>query len=215
MLIASYVWLMRSVLGMDQARQIFQGLPALATLIAAGFLRLSTVWRDLIAALFAVGLGLIGATSLGLVPIAFAPPAVAATTSQLPVPLDFGNTIRVSDYQIDQPQVVPGDTVAVDIRWQALRNPSENYWLLLQLAGEAGEIAKKDGVPSAGRLTTDWWQTGQTSVSRHELTVPSDLPPGIYALRLGLHPFGLWEWLPVAGQEMVELGKVTVVTGMP
>jgi hypothetical protein len=30
--------------------------------------------------------------------------------------------------------------------------------------------------------------------------VPSDIPSATYTLRVGLHPYGKWEWLPVRGQ---------------
>jgi hypothetical protein len=98
----------------------------------------------------------------------------------------------------------------VNFYWQAIDNPRTDYWLLLQLASNENVVANQDGVPAAGRTTTDWWQKGQTFESRHTLIVPRDIAPGTYTLRLGLHPFGRWEWLPVNNREMLDLATIRI-----
>ncbi|HEX7589078.1 MAG TPA: hypothetical protein VF478_12240, partial [Anaerolineae bacterium] len=80
----------------------------------------------------------------------------------------------------------------------------------LQLSGSGAAVANRDGVPSRGRVTTDGWKPGQTFVSHHTLIVPNDLPSGSYTLRLGLHPFGRWDWLTVNRRDMLDLATIQV-----
>ena len=210
LLIASHVRLVSTMLGIDQARQLFPALPPLGVLIAAGILRLAR--KPAIPALIVVcGMGLIGLTTVSAVASTYAPGSTLTNiTAPSSPPMDFGGEIRVLAFRIDPRQVAPGDTVVVEFQWQALKDLTENYWLLMQLGDPADPIVNKDGVPSGGLLTTDWWQKGQVLTSRHILNVPKDISPGTYARWLGLHPYGKWEWLPVSGNEMLFLGKVEI-----
>jgi hypothetical protein len=125
-------------------------------------------------------------------------------------PADFGSQVRVVDYAVQPVRLAAGGTIVVQVQWQAISNVDQSYWMLLQLADKKGNVTNKDSVPAAGRPTTDWWQAGQVFVSHHRLDVPPDLAPGTYSLKLGLHPFGVWEWLPVRGQDMIALGTIQV-----
>ncbi len=214
LLVGAHLRSMVFMVGMDQARQIFAALPVLCVVLAGGIDRLLHTRRAYSTAIVTGGVLLIGVLNAFVIQSHYAPVtlpagAIALASSSGP-PMDFGNQIRVVDYAMDTVHVAPGDSLSVQVTWQALAAPRENYWLLLQLQGKAGAAANKDGVPSAGRTTTDWWQPGQIYRSRHALVVPQDTPPGSYTLLLGLHPFARWEWLPVRGQEMLTLGTVVV-----
>ena len=214
LLVVLHMRLETAVLGIDQARQVFAGVPPFGLLVAAGILRLAR--RPAAPALIVVcGMGLIGLTNAFAVASAYAPGIqLASITAPSSPRMDFGQQIRVLAYRVDPLQVVPGDAVVVEIEWQALKDVTENHWLLLRLGDSVDPILNKEGVPSGGRLTTDWWQKGQVLTSHHIFVVPKDTAPGTYALWLGLHPFGKWEWLPVGGGEMLPLGKIKV-TGNP
>jgi hypothetical protein len=210
LLLISHVRFSLAILGTDQGRQLFVGLPLLALLLVIGLSRLlgksaAIVWGG--------GLFVLTFAVIFYLHQVYSPP-VSAPVSNISqgrlAPVDFGETIRVNDYRIERTRVAPGGFVNVEFYWQALNDPSENYWLLLQLVGKGEVVARRDGVPSAGRFTTDWWQAGQGFVSRHSLLVPADLAPGTYALQLGLHPFGRWEWLSVRGQDVLTLGSILV-----
>jgi 4-amino-4-deoxy-L-arabinose transferase-like glycosyltransferase len=218
LMLAAYVRWTLTVLGTDQARQLFPGLPLLAIFLAAGLARLFTSYKKVALAAWSGGLLALTLAALFYLHSIYAAPLYNAS-SLIPlggalVPTDFGQTIRVMDYRIGQTRVAPDSSITLQVYWQALNDPPENYWLLLQLIGTEGTVANKDGVPSTGRLTTDWWKTGQVFVSRHTLVVPNDVAPGIYSLQIGLHPFGRWEWLPVRGRDMFALGNI-LVTATP
>ncbi|MDE3087968.1 MAG: hypothetical protein KGJ80_01110 [Chloroflexota bacterium] len=214
LMLAAFVRWTLVVLGTDQARQLFPGLPLLAVFLVAGIARLAPVHKEIVlalwsAAFFAAALGslfyLDSNYALSQQSLAALPPLDHPSARA-----DFGQTIRVADFRIDKTRAAPGDTIMTEIYWQALSNPTEDYWLLLQVADKNGAVANKDGVPSAGRLTTDWWQSGQVFASHHALVIPQDIAPGNYTLRLGLHPFGKWDWLPVRGGEMLDLNSLVI-----
>ena len=214
LMLVSYVRWTLAVLGTDQARQLFPGLSLLAVFLAAGIAYVAPARRDTVLRIWCGGLFTLALGVLVYLHMLFYPsPANLATLPALDgssAPADFGHTIRIVDYRIDRTQVAPGDSITAQFYWQAQDEPSQDYWLLLQLTGKDGVVANKDGVPGAGRVTTDWWQTGQTFESRHTLIVPKDTAPGTYTLRIGLHPFGKWEWLPVNNRDMLDLGTITV-----
>ncbi len=197
-----------ALVGMDQARQIFAGLPAFGTLMAFGILRLFSNQR-IPALIISCGMGLV-ALANGFYLANLYAPNYAVASQMIAPPLDFGKQIRMLDYQVGTLRIVPGETVGIQVTWQAQNNVSENYWLLLQLVSGNTVFANANGVPSGGRTTTDWWQTGQIFSSRHTLIVPNDLAPGVYTLQLGLHPYGKWEWLPVRGRDMLPLATIDV-----
>ncbi len=211
-LIASHIQFVNTMLGIDQARQIFPALPPLGVLVAAGILRL--VRKPVVPALIVMSaMGVIGLTNTFTIASAYTSTsqfAIIASANPSSSSMDFGNQIRVLAFRIDPRSVAPGDTVTVEVQWQALTNISENYWLLLQLGGATDLVVNKEGVPSGGRLTTDWWQKDQVLTSSHRLVIPSDLESGPYLLQLGLHPSGRWDWLSVRGVEMLTLGNIVV-----
>lgn len=209
-LLAAYVRWTTTALGTDQARQLFPGLPLLAILLMVGAARLLPGG----ARVAAITVGLAGAVlTFGILVYLSGIYAVPVQVGQIdpsPSHSDFGRIIRVLSYSIPEKNISPGELIGVQIDWQALSAPDEDYWLQLQLVGSQGPIADKDGIPSAGRRTTDWWEKGQVLSSRHMILVPADAPKGEYKLVLGLHPFGRWDWLPVDGRERLVLGQVSV-----
>lgn len=214
-LLGAHVRWVMTVLGADQARQLFPGLPLLAVLLSAGFLSwfrrdrggAATVWSAamLLASLFLVGT---------LATVYRAP--VYASAERLPSlganeSADFGGTIRLVDYRVAPARARAGDMVTVETYWEALRDPEANTLLTLQLLEDGEAVVNKDGVPSAGRATTDLWKMGEVYTSRHSLQVPEDAAPGRYRLQLGLRPYGTYEWLKVRGSDTLPLLTLEVV----
>jgi hypothetical protein len=200
-----------TVLGTDQARQLFPGLPLLALALTAGFARLFGKRVQSAMTIWAASFVLSGLVLLGTVVSTFSPvPPIAPVTPNAQDRLRFGNVLELEAYQVSPLQAYPGDSVRVIMQWRALKPPQENYWLFLQLQNNGEGISHKDGVPGAGRVTTDWWQADQVFSSTHTMLVPEDVEPGTYALMLGVHPFQRWEWLPVDGQELMPLADIII-----
>ncbi|HZQ06908.1 MAG TPA: glycosyltransferase family 39 protein, partial [Anaerolineae bacterium] len=213
LLLAHVRWVL-TVLGADQARQLFPGLPLLSIFLTVSFAR---VFLPRLRAAIYVWSACFLAASLFLVFILWSTYQTPTYTSAaaLPslgasAPADFGKTIRLLDYRVEPTQARPGDMVTFTAYWQSLKPTDENNWLLLQLFSENEAIVNKDGVPSAGRLTTDLWQPNSIYVSHHTFQIPPDAESGKYKLTLGLHPFGTYDWLKVKGGDIFPLGTIEV-----
>jgi hypothetical protein len=178
-------------------------------LFGGGIARLAR--RPAIPALvIACGMGLIGLANAFAVVSVYSPPGRFADIAPGAAPMDFGGKIRVTGYRLDKTTVAPGDSLVAELQWQALTDLDEDYWLMLRLDGPADASIVKEGVPSGGTLTTDWWRKGQVLSSRHVLFLPQDVPAGPYSLRLGLHPYGNRDWLRVRQGDMATLGVIRV-----
>ncbi len=213
-MLAAYLQWARMDYGAGQARRLYPMLPLLALALTAGVAQIFRAHASRAVAVWSGALGGLGIGALIFLGGVYAAPS--QNLAQLPAlggaqaPSDFGQVIRVQDYRITQVRRADGVALAVEVYWQALQSPAENYWLLLQLADRNGSVAEASSVPAAGRRTTDVWRAGQAFVSTHTLIVPASVAPGRYTLRLGLHPAGVWDWLPVRDQEMLMLGVVEI-----
>lgn len=122
--------------------------------------------------------------------------------------LDFGDQIRLLGYELETKRLAPGETLSLSLYWQALKEIDQDYWLLIRIVDEEGEVPlTKDGSPSAGRYATDLWKKGEIIPSQHRLQLPLEVQPGLYRIEIGVHPFGAWEWLPIIDQERKLLGE--------
>ena len=209
------------VLGTGQARLLYPALPALLIFLFLG-------WRELIPQRYASALayGVGGGMLLlaALTPVKYIAPLYAPPPLFTPADLegiehrqalDFGGLIRLHGYEIEAKEVSPGETLLLSLYWEALKDIERDYWLLLQVVDERDEpVLVKDGSPSAGRYATDLWKGGELIPSQHRLYIPEEAPPGHYRIKLGLHPFGLWEWLPIFDEEGKALGEVITLAGI-
>ncbi len=87
----------------------------------------------------------------------------------------------------DGPAYRPGEAIDVDLFWQALSAPNEDYLPRLQLLDTAGTVyADLVEKPVAGAYPTAWWQAGELVRDPHALPVPAATPSGRYRLALSL-----------------------------
>ena len=105
-----------------------------------------------------------------------------------------------------------GQSLAVEFSWLALKRPSADYNVFLQLlTGDGLPAAQYDSPPNGGYTPTSAWSAGQEVADRHGLILPSDLPAGDYRLITGLVNPVTGQRLPVSsGGDFVELAEVTV-----
>jgi len=105
----------------------------------------------------------------------------------------------------------PGDTLPLDLLWQARGQPSGAWRLALWL--EAGEDYPISEVVLGGALPAEQWQTGQTVRQWVAMQVP-DLPAGTYRLMMRVlrdgQPVPWGRGVLPLGSDM-ELGEVQVI----
>lgn len=105
----------------------------------------------------------------------------------------------------------PGDTLVLQVDWQALQPQSEDFKVFVHLVdGQGNVLAQVDAPPQAGEAPTSGWIPGQVVADTYRLTLPVDAPPGPHRLYLGLYRGETLERLPVAGDDQ---GRVIIEVG--
>ncbi|MCA9981649.1 MAG: hypothetical protein KDD89_12470, partial [Anaerolineales bacterium] len=84
--------------------------------------------------------------------------------------------------------LAPGDTLRVTLEWEALRDLDTSYTAFVHLVGADGQmLTQHDGIPVSGNRPTNYWQTGQTFLDTHELSIPAETAVESGTLLLGLY----------------------------
>jgi hypothetical protein len=104
--------------------------------------------------------------------------------------------------------IQPGQTLILDLYWQAGRKVSQDYTVFAHLAGQAynpataGPVwAGHDSPPLEGGYPTTQWFVEHTVRDRHLLTVHPQAPVGEYELEVGMYLLETMERLPVLEAE--------------
>ncbi|MDM8528961.1 glycosyltransferase family 39 protein [Anaerolineales bacterium HSG24] len=126
--------------------------------------------------------------------------------------LSWQDNINLTGYKTSAASVKAGDTVTINLFWQASQTVEGNYMAFIHLLDEAGQIvAQNDGLPRAGAYPTPWWQVGLLVSDLRHLTIPADTPAGQYQLQVGLYEPESWARLPLGtGADSAELTKLEV-----
>jgi hypothetical protein len=124
----------------------------------------------------------------------FQPPTLAH-----PLTVDMGPSIRLLGYNAK----TEGNTITVDLAWQAKSEMSESYRAFLHLLDADGNlVSQSDGEPANWSRPTTGWLAGEVVVDTRTLTAPG---PGEYTLSAGM--------VSEAGERLSEpilLGTITL-----
>ncbi len=103
-----------------------------------------------------------------------------------PMDVTFGGKIRLVGYALDPLVPTPGDTLHLQLAWQALGEMSVSYRVFVHLIGPEQHIfAQSDGEPVAWTRPTTGWAPGEVVTEMRELSIPPDVPEGLYHVWLG------------------------------
>ena len=141
------------------------------------------------------------------------PPPVEALAFDQPLEASFGDRLKLLGYSLSGSAIhLPGEAVEVDLYWQALADPGEDYMPHLQLVDADGaSVAELTEKPVAGSYPTAWWRAGELVRDPHARSIPADVPEGTYSLVLSLVRAA--DGQPVeagSGQTGLELAQVEV-----
>ena len=128
-----------------------------------------------------------------------------------PVGAVFSGVLRLNAARAEPARARPGDTLAVDLEWEALAAVSEDFTVLVHLIDRTAPeqpLAQGDDEPLGGRWPTSSWIAGHTFVDPHTLALPADLPPGEYALAVGFYRPADFTRLPVETERATLPGAV-------
>ena len=204
-----------------QGRLLFGAISSNSLLLAAGLYGLLPERRAglVVAGLLALPLS----ASISLMPTtllpAFAKPVLLDNTesfaAQHVVDQSIGGFAKLRGFSISHDTVRPGDTIAVDLLWEAIHETDRNYLVFVKLYGRDGEVASRDTFPGGGNYATSLWRKGDVFVDRHSISVPDDLePPNVLFLAAGMFDRRRMRPLLVndqAGVEFVRLSDIHVL----
>jgi hypothetical protein len=85
-------------------------------------------------------------------------------------------------------EAAAGTTISISPIWRA-GGPTAVSWKVFVhfLDGDGNIRAQSDGFPASGQALTPTWRRDEVVVDSHEVSLPSTLPEGEYALRIGLY----------------------------
>lgn len=123
----------------------------------------------------------------------YSPPQVTHSTA-----VQFGDTLTLRGYDLPETAQRAGDTVTLGLLWAMHTTTSDDYALTVQLFDESGAfVAQADGEISG--LPSTLWRANLTAPATITLTLPVDLPPAAYTIRLGWYNRADLTRLPVSG----------------
>ncbi|HIQ06562.1 MAG TPA: hypothetical protein EYH31_12930 [Anaerolineae bacterium] len=100
---------------------------------------------------------------------------------------NFGGQITLLGIKREQATALPGSTVTITVAWQARRTPARAYTGFVHLLDDADHVRAQDDHPAGGELLSSGWISDQVVLDVYQLTLPDDLPPGMYRLEIGLY----------------------------
>ena len=107
----------------------------------------------------------------------------------------------------------PGERLRVALWWTAEQTPALDYSVsVFVLAADGSLVAQHDGPPQGGAAPTSTWRPGELKYDEHRLTLPDNLPPGRYQLRVKVYWYGDRVPLPVTTTVLAEGDYLVVGT---
>ena len=128
-----------------------------------------------------------------------------------PVGAVFGGVMQLNAVRVAPVTPQPGESLTVDLEWEALAPVGEDFTVLVHLVDLAQPeqpLAQGDDEPLSGRWPTSSWIAGHTFVDPHAVALPADLPPGEYALAVGFYRPADFTRLPVETERATLPGAV-------
>ena len=112
---------------------------------------------------------------------------------------DRGEGLELAAAELAATTVSPGESVAVQLRWQVAVPPGPADLHLFVHLGDPAQapLAQSDGPVMGGEYPPRLWAAGEVFADTATLTLPGDLPPGNYPVQLGLYDFATGARLPV------------------
>jgi 4-amino-4-deoxy-L-arabinose transferase-like glycosyltransferase len=129
-----------------------------------------------------------------------------------------GSTITLLGADYPQ-QIEAGSTLPLTLYWVADRAMKNSYTVFVHLVDASGnKLTQIDVAPRSGTYPTSLWSRNEVVVDEVTLTLPADLPPGQFSMRVGLYlqvdggaqtAFTLTNAPPGSGGDYVLLGPIT------
>jgi mannosyltransferase len=112
----------------------------------------------------------------------------AVPSTRVPVAAVFESLVRLVGLDFDA-LAAARTTLPVTVTWQALGDLAawELTGFVHLLAADGQVVAQDDHVPQGGQRPTSGWLPAEVVSDSYELSLPAELPPGSYAIEVGLY----------------------------
>lgn len=130
---------------------------------------------------------------------------ILATTR---VQVNFEGNAGLVALDVPEQSFIPGAVVTAFSVWEAGDGSHPPFKVFVHLVDGEGRLwAQHDGLDSPAQF----WQPGDRVVQVHTFTIPTDAPPGVYRLRVGLYdPETLSPYMTKDGQDFFEAATIQV-----
>jgi hypothetical protein len=101
---------------------------------------------------------------------------------------NLGNRVKLLGYALDKEIVRPEESLVLTLYWQATAPMETSYTVFTHIIDERGTIkAQRDGLPVEGTRLTTHWHSGEIVVDPYEIALGPEVPPGRYAIEVGMY----------------------------
>ncbi len=107
---------------------------------------------------------------------------------QYPIQAQFGESVALVGGDFPERSLHPGQTLLYTLHWKALDTITQDYTVFNHVLDAEGNIrAQQDSMPQGNRYPTSMWDRGELVRDSYAISLPLDLEPGQYTLRIGLY----------------------------
>lgn len=121
----------------------------------------------------------------------------------------FTPAISFRGYDLNQDTFRPGDPINLMLYWESADLVQANYIVFVHVLdpNTGNLIAGQDGPPDYGNTPTWKWQADMQLIrDQRQLSLPADVPPGTYSLRIGMYDAATQERVPITDLHNQPLG---------
>ena len=132
---------------------------------------------------------------------------IVSSGPRLMLDVNLDNKVLLKACDLVSDSFKPGEALRFTLYWRALQPMQEDYTVFVHVVRADGWIlTQRDVQPRDGTHPTSLWVTDEWVEDHHELSIPSDAPPDIYWLKVGMYLQASMMRLPV-----VESGQARVL----
>ncbi len=100
----------------------------------------------------------------------------------------FGNQIALENFSQIPEAPVRGQDMEFAMTWRALAQPASDYTVFVHLLDEQGNRVAGNDQPLTNLVyPSGLWSPGERVTHTHYLSLPADLPAGMYTIQMGLY----------------------------
>ena len=136
---------------------------------------------------------------LGNLRIEAGPRPISVAPPQHPLDYSLDGKIALRGFDLVSTQARPGETLALALHWSDLAPVDGDYTVFVHVLDSRQKVvAQHDQPPAAGQRPTSSWFPGDLILDSYQIVLPASLPPGDYAVEVGMYNPTNGARLPVA-----------------